>query len=405
MRAGGPDEPPAGLPRLAFKIRSGGFAWIKKRLQAEATLPTTRLGIALHRMARRGISAAAVVPRRMLRASGARFPSADQTVFGFYDLQVAPITFDFLWFLTALDLERRRRGLASVHIVIVPGPHDSVRRERDDYENVVDPEARRARIHNILIGATRLLPSCAGFTLAGSRAEAAFLRSVIAQHVFPADYEPTLPIYTGPHYCLDAARQGERPIAVLRSPAQELREMGRWAEIHAGDRRIVSITLRRYGYMVARNSNVPAWAAFARSLDPARYLPVFVPDTSDTIEGIPSELRPFATLPEAGWNVGLRMALYERAYLNLGINTGPMGLCWLNERTRYATLKMETPDVPQATRAYFRTLGFEPGLSLPFASALQEWVWEDDDEPAIMRAFERMIDRIEQAAITTVGPQ
>ena len=33
------------------------------------------------------------------------------------------------------------------------------------------------------------------------------------------------------------------------------------------------------------------------------------------------------------------MALYERAFLNLGVNNGPMGLAWLNEKVRYATLK------------------------------------------------------------------
>ena len=64
-------------------------------------------------------------------------------------------------------------------------------------------------------------------------------------------------------------------------------------------------------------------------------------------------------MPEAAWSVGLRMALYQRAFLNLGVNTGPMGLCWLNETTRYATCKMATPGVPQTTPESFRHLGFE----------------------------------------------
>ena len=43
--------------------------------------------------------------------------------------------------------------------------------------------------------------------------------------------------------------------------------------------RVVTITLRCYHYMPARNSNLSAWTTFARSLDPNRYLPVFIPDT------------------------------------------------------------------------------------------------------------------------------
>jgi len=326
----------------------------------------------------------------------ARYPGARETLFAFYDLKVAPITFDFLWFLVGADLHRRRSGLASVHVVIVPGPLDGLRRERDDYESVIDSTARHARIYNILAQSARLLPSCAGLTVAASRAEASALRSALARHVFPADYEVLLPTCPGLHACLDAARNGDNGIAVLRAPAAEARGASRWAEIHAGDRRVVTITLRNYGYMTARNSNVPAWTAFARSLDSSRYFPVFIPDTEDSIRGMPSELAGFTTLPEAGCNVALRMALYERAFLNLGINTGPMGMCWLNARTRYATLKMETAIVPQTTLDYFRVLGFEPGKSLPFASPVQEWVWEDDTEDAIKRTFERLTERIER---------
>jgi hypothetical protein len=59
------------------------------------------------------------------------------------------------------------------------------------------------------------------------------------------------------------------------------------------------------------------------------------------------------------------MALYE--------HNGPMGLAWLNARVCYATLKIETADVPQSSLGFIRSFGFEPGKSLPFATPLQEW--------------------------------
>jgi hypothetical protein len=327
---------------------------------------------------------------------------AHEILFAFYDLKVAPVTFDFLWFLAAANLERRRRGLNSVHVVIVPGPHNGVREETDDYNAIVDAQTRHARIYNILVQACRVLPSCSGLTLAGSRREAAFLRSVVARHVLPADYEPMLPVFPGPHSCLDAARAGETGIACLRAPAEELRAIDAWAKAHVGSRRMVVITLRRYGFMPARNSNMPAWIAFARSLDASRYCPVFIPDTNDTIAGLPIELRDFTVFSEAAWNIALRMALYERAFVNLGINTGPMGLAWLNERVRYATLKIETAEVPQASLGFIQSFGFEAGKSLPFATVLQEWVWEDDTQECITRTFERLTGRIEACPETSV---
>jgi hypothetical protein len=391
----GKKEPDSGLQRLAFKIRAGGFAWVKTRLAAELTFPSTRIGQTIHLLARRGLGAVAAVPRSLRRSLAVELPHAHDVLFAFYDLKVAPVTFDFLWFLAAADLQRRRSGLKSIHVVIVPGPHDGVRRERDDYDVVVNPQTRQARIHNVLVQACRVLPSCRGLTVATSRREAVFMRSFVARHVLPADYEPALPVFAGPHSCLEAARNGESGIACLRAPAEELRIVDAWAKAHVGLRRVVTITLRRYGYMPARNSNLPAWVAFARGLDASRYCPVFVPDTNDTIEGLPAELRDFTVFPEAAWNIALRMALYERALLNLGVNNGPMGLAWLNARVCYATLKIETADVPQSSLGFIRSFGFEPGKSLPFATPLQEWVWEDDTEKAITEAFRRLTERIE----------
>jgi hypothetical protein len=396
----GPDrvaqEPAGGLPRIIFKLRTEGPRWIAKRLAAEAVHPTTGPGQAIHRLARRGITAAAALPRTIRRRAWAEFPAAGDTLFAFYDLKVGPITFDCLWFLAGADLERRRLGLAKVHVVIVPGPHEGVRRERDDYEAVVDPANRAERVQGIVIQACALLPSCSGLTQAGSRDEAAFLRAVVARHVFPSDYEAALPVYPSSRHCLEAARNGKGPIGVLRATPERQRNVERWLAGRAiAERRLVTITLRGYSYMPARNSNIDAWVAFARGLDRQRYLAVFIPDTDETLEGVPAVLGEFALMPEAAWSVGLRMALYQRAFLNLGVNTGPMGLCWLNEATRYATLKMASPGVPQTTLESFRSLGFEPGRSLPFAGPFQELVWEDDTQETIERVFSVLVARIE----------
>jgi len=318
-----------------------------------------------------------------------------QTLFAFYDLAVAPITFDFLWFLAGADLCRRRLRLERVHIVVVPGRQGGVRREHDDYEAVISAEARRGRVHNIVIPSCSLLPTCKGVTYAASREQAGFVRAVMSDHIYPSGYEPALPIYPGPAACLEAARQGDRAIACLRAPPERLRDIDRWIATHAKGRHIIAITMRSYGYMRARNSNVDAWVAFARLLDTARFVPVFVPDLDQTLDGLPAALADFLVHPEAAWNIGLRMALYERAFLNISANTGPIGLCWLNARTHYATLKMAVAGVPQTTADYYRVLGFEPGESFPFATHFQELVWEDDNLEAIKRAFARAVSRLD----------
>src|SRR5262249_60256877 len=101
--------PDSSLPRLAFKLRTEGFAWLKSRLASELASPSTRIGKTMHLFARRGLGAVAAVPRAVRRSVAAAHPHANEVLFAFYDLQVAPVTFDFLCFLAAPGLERRDR--------------------------------------------------------------------------------------------------------------------------------------------------------------------------------------------------------------------------------------------------------------------------------------------------------
>ncbi len=384
--------PLTGLPLLIFKLRTGGFRWLVERLHDEWQMPRTRPGQMLFRAAR----AAGKVAAR--RSREAEVPSsADGILYAFYDLGVAPITFDFLWFLVGAELERKRRSLSSVHAVIVPGPRDGLRKENPELERSLDPATRRGRITNLLVPACALLPTLSGVTLAGSRAQADQLVKLAANAVFPARYEPALPSYPGPQEPLRAARDEQTQVAVLRATAVDLRAVEAWLAAHQCDRRIVTITLRGYGYVTGRNSNIAAWAAFARQLDKARFSVVIVPDTEQCFTGIPAELDGLPIFFEAAIAPGLRMALYQRAYLNLGVNNGPMGLCWLNEQTRYITFKILNDMAPHTSADYMEFLGFEIGRSLPFATEWQRWVWAEDELPVIQHAFEEMIERLDRA--------
>jgi hypothetical protein len=395
LSARGPSSPVrvplTGLPLVIYKLRSGGLSWLAERLHDEWQMPRTRPGQTLFRAAR----ALGQSVSRSAQPEEAR--SCPEVLYAFYDLGVAPVTFDFLWFLVGAELERRRRELTSVHAVIVPGPRRGLRKETPELERALDVTTRRARIFNMLVPACTLLPSVSGVTVAGSRAEADRLVRSAGGAVFPARYEPALPIYPGPQEPLRAAREERTQVAVLRATAADLRAVEAWTAARGCDRRVVSITLRGYSYVPGRNSNIAAWAAFARGLHGTGFSIVIVPDSEQCFTGVPAELRGLPIFSEAAVAVGLRMALYQRAYLNLGVNNGPMGLCWLNEQTRYITFKILNDGALQTRAEYMELLGFETGRSLPFATEWQRWVWAEDELPIIQDAFNDMVARLERA--------
>jgi hypothetical protein len=315
---------------------------------------------------------------------------APVTLFAFYDLGVMPVTFDFLWFLVGADGARRRAGLDSVHVVIVPGPEKGLRREDLGYEQVVTPAARKARVTEILVAACSLLPRLSGLTVASSREQADLLVEAAGNHVFPEYYRTDMPRRSEVREQLEIYRRTGEDVAVLRATAFDLAAVDRFLADRATGRQLVTITLREYDYMPARNSNLRAWTEFAARLDQSTYAVVFVRDTDQCFDPPPPELAGFILFDPAAIKLGLRMALYERAYLNLGVNNGPMGLCWLNANARYITFKILTRGAPQTTVDYMRFLGFEIDRSLPFAKPSQKWVWEDDDAEIIAREFTAM---------------
>ncbi len=340
-----------------------------------------------------------LAPSRLVRRRHAgTSEESDDILYAFYDVQVAPITYDACWFAAAADLARRRRGLRRIHFVIVPGTKGGVREERAVYEAAVDAAQRIWRVHNVVIPILTLVPSCAGYTLLPDRRAAESLRAEAADRIYPEHYEPALPVSHHPSELL-RLRPGERAgIGVLRGSAQGLRYVERWMAPRLRGRRVISITLRDYAFMTARNSNLDAWAAFARHLDPGTYLPVFVPDTERTLDPLPGELEGFEIFREASWNVGLRMALYQSSYLNLGVSNGPLYFAAMNDQVRVLMFKIITPSVPQTTEEFLRQLGFQIGAQLPFATPFQRLIWEDDALEVIEREFEAMVARIEGAA-------
>ncbi|MFN4284030.1 MAG: hypothetical protein ACK4NA_15450 [Alphaproteobacteria bacterium] len=308
----------------------------------------------------------------------------------YYDLDLYPVSYDVAYFLVAADIERRRLGLSKMHVIFARFSAE----EYGDYDagtnSVVDTHSRDWRFRNLAVAIPALLPATTGVTVCVNRAQA---KECLARsyHLFPStDSSPwrreDLPaIY----------RQVVGGLRLtdgngLHAPQQALRYVQQWIDRHAAGRRLVVITLRQYQVDPDRNSNLEAWIAFARSLDTAVYAAVFIPDTDHVFDRSREALDEFLVFEPAAWNVELRMAIYERAYMNLMVNTGTGMLCALNARCSYIMFKLLVPNVHLASETTIRNQGFVPGENPRFALPHQKWVWEADSFDIIRREFDQM---------------
>ncbi len=303
-------------------------------------------------------------------------------LFAFYDLQVAPATFDIVKFLVLAELERQQAGCDSLHIVIVPGPDEGFRgKDLKIYRELgadFDIGYMQYRLRNLLVPCCWLIPSCSGVSVCGSRCEA---ERISAECKFPKEYTVQSPV----------GKFREEDIMVTDLPSieatpQALYYVKQW--LPAG-RKVVTISLRETPYESVRNTDAQNWIAFANSLDKSVYAPIIIRDMESAFR---YELEA-PVFPEIPWSIELRIALYELSYLNMFINlSGLSNLAIFNQKTRLLLFK---PLAAPSYEAYWRSQGLELGSQMPQMAAFQRLVWEDDNLEVICREFKLMCDGIE----------
>jgi hypothetical protein len=368
---------------LLFKLKEKGVLRI----------PGWLLSLAADFTAKKTLPARAFLASRPARLFGGRSGMKTHgTLSAFYDLSVAPETFDILVFLALADIRRRELGLERVHVIIVPGPKNGF---SDDYSHLYGLKNKIWRLRNVLVPSCWLLASCRGVTVCAAREDAAAIYSSAAA-VFPENYSPAVPVSAT--LWRDMLACLKKGVALPRFTASEqaLEYADAWiAARNKNGRKIVSVSLRESGHLQERNSNVKAWGDFARSL-PDECLPVIIRDTEKAVEPAPEELRGLLLFNEAACNLDLRAAFYMRSHLNMLISNGPAALAYLLEGVRVLVFKVTTPGVMVTTPEYIKeTIGIGPGDN-PVLDDRVRLVWEDDTLEVIQREFQKTMDSVKR---------
>ncbi|MDF1757005.1 MAG: hypothetical protein P1U74_01715 [Legionellaceae bacterium] len=373
------------------KLKHNDCFWFVRRLARELTAPTTKLGRKLKPYT---FFAYYLINKPIDRLS-LLFSSSEKhkdCLYFFYDFSVEPITYDFIWALCIANARRIELELTSLRIVFVPGFDSGLRKESLEYETIVGVDARSWRINSILLPAIKLLPFPVSISFCSTRQEAAWIKSHHVKHIYPAKYTVTFPVSYSPELGMSYRHN----FLALEADAQALKYVSQWLSKRIGLKKVITITFRQYAHSPERNSNMDAWIRFANELEQQDFFIILIPDTESAIDNEPEEWGCFNVFYPACWNLNLRSALYELSYLNLGVNNGPMVLCWLNSRCRYITFKTIAKNGPQSSIDVLIERGFVPGQNPLFARKFQKWVWDMDDLDILRREFREMCADIEQ---------
>ena len=194
------------------KLQQHGVKWFIRRVIRELIKPTTGVGLYL-----KPLSPLFYVfiskPANFIWTSFKFTDTVKDTLYFFYDFDIEPITYDFVWALCVANARREELGLDFLQVVFVPGTIHGLRAESAKYNHVVNYDSRIWRIYSMLLPCIRLLSCRCGITLCATREEANFIMKNQAKFVYPREYNVTFPIPYSPE---EAQLYGQKLLCLQR---------------------------------------------------------------------------------------------------------------------------------------------------------------------------------------------
>jgi hypothetical protein len=358
------------------KIYNNGPLWAFLRIRQEFRQPSFRF-VADTIVAFKKIN-------RTLKAILFKEESGAEYITAVYDLASSPITYDFAYFLAAAELFALKNKKSNFMVLFVPQRDDFIVDKK--YQSVIDAENIKWRFENIILPLMNIYPACIGHSVISKRSDVS--EAIKGKFLYPEFYSESF-------YSVDYYREvfaSKNKIVGFSASTQGKRYIESWKKFNKITDQFITITLRRYNYDAIRNSNVDEWVEFAKFISEKGFTPVFIPDTETCFEHDP-RLNDFIVFEAPCWNLGIRMALYEKADLNFTTCNGPVAIAQLNKNAAVINMKVVTPGSMHAIAEVYKERGISVGQKTYglFDDHYQVLSWKDDTFENICEEFNRFL--------------
>lgn len=343
------------------------------RVQHEFLAPSSWLARILRRIY------SIFVPNRSSLSKG----NNDRLLF-VYDTLSSPVTFDFLHYLYYADRLRQKTGKAYIDILLV-ARSNAVSAREESYIAAVGDDNINWRLTNLLVPLFRLFPLGRRVYIVDEKEAFEIVKEY--EHIHPEGYGYAHPKTAAVR--LDSLERSHFPVLTVSDTARKIVEA--YFPL-AEDRRIITITLRTYDYISCRNSDIASWVDFASELDPLKYKVVFVPDASMHGVATFAEIKTFEIFDSACWNIELRAALYQRAWMNMGVACGPLAISGLMDRVHTIMIDRSLDYPDDYLDGITSSTGVVPGKSPGFYSGSCHFYLGKDNKETILRLFNEFVE-------------
>ncbi|MFK3863437.1 hypothetical protein [Pseudoalteromonas rhizosphaerae] len=326
--------------------------------------------------------------------------SSEDILYAVYDLSVHLACFDVINFVVLAEIARIEQHKTHIQFILV---HDrSTAGENFNTLRFHDADDYAWRIEKIVKTVFTCVPSYISITEFPFK-EDAFIFLATKENVFPESY------YTNKkspaiNTLLLRSVPLKYDMSVLSAPLVGKNLAASFLNSLPDNKKIIVITLREYEAQPKRNSDIAQWSAFLDSLDLTIYCPVIIRDTYQSTEKPDDRLKKYIHCPQASMDFCVRLALYELAYINMGVSSGPNYSISFVKGARSIIFQMIDENNPASSSWTAKRSGLEIGKDFFFNdSKLQMTIWEKDDLNHLQHAFDILVARIN--TLTKINPQ
>lgn len=317
----------------------------------------------------------------------------EDVLYAFYDLSCFAVGFDAIIFCSIAEIVRKELHKKYIHFIIVP----NVSKESGyvSVQNMFQKSDVEWRLDHLLQSLFRSVENTISVTQLAVREEAHYYLGA-GKDAFPKGYTPASRDWHMGWSTLKQYVDRGISLSCIKAPKQACDLVSHFLEDRSMGRKVVVITLRTSGVQAERNSNIEAWGGFLRQLDTTIYFPVIVSDTYSCTQVLPECLKPFDDFQAASMDPSVRIALHERAYINLCTSTGPGAVPFFMSGVRSIVFMPQIENNPLTAKDVYEVFRGGGGRAPFFKDNENQWMaWCEETAENITQNFIEMVDQIE----------
>lgn len=297
-----------------------------------------------------------------------------RTLYAVYDLEQNPASFDACVFANAAECYRIEKGFDDICFVVISPILKYGRLCDANFYKNGDERAFKERIDFLLMPIFTLIPSHSSTIHFSDRSDVEpFL---VDKHRFPEQYKTDEPCDVHNPILMFNLPQ---PIGFFQAP-ERARGFVKDYFSEQDTRRLVTFTVREYLDEPYRNNDIVELSKFIDSLDLTIYRPVLVRDTENAGKPPLKGIEKYENYPMASLDIGVRMALYERAFMNFFCNNGTASLAAFSQ-SNYIIFKLKDESIRCTSTEFFkRRFGID--------EANRQYLWANHKNQIINWAYD-----------------